>query len=228
MARDTGDRGRATSGRHDLRVSRVRRRPTRGVGQRLIALRLRPLPTCRSRRTRAAIRDRSLVLRHRPAVPTARDRLGTARSRDRGRLCPRCSRGSRGILSTNPKRATQAISAARGPCTTHADSSRSRCGNVTQWCACRLFLLGYRHTAANATAGSGRALLGVAAQARVRSFEPRLALGPLLRVAIGGRRGHFCPSIRKRSSNVAQASVAGGPLASPYPKCAASSLVDRL
>jgi hypothetical protein len=31
--------------------------------------------------------------------------------------------------------ATQAISAVRGPCTTHADSSRSRCGNVTQWCA---------------------------------------------------------------------------------------------
>ena len=41
----------------------------------------------------------------------------------------------------------------RGPrsSTTHADSSRSRCGNVTQWCADRLFLLGYHHTTANAT-----------------------------------------------------------------------------
>ena len=125
------DHGRATSGRHDLRVSRVRRRPARGLGQRLIAFRLRPLPTCRSRRTRAAIRDRSLVLRHRTTVPTARDRLSTARSRDRGRLRPRCI-VDRGISpTTNPKGATQAISAARGPCTTHADSSRSRCGNMT-------------------------------------------------------------------------------------------------
>ena len=86
----TGDRGRATSGRHDLRVSRVRRRPTRWVGQRLIPLRLRPLPACRSRWTRAAIRDRSLVLRHRAAVPTARGRVGSARSRNRRCFRPRC------------------------------------------------------------------------------------------------------------------------------------------
>ena len=37
-----------------------------------------------------SIRDRSLVLRHRPAVPTSRGRVGTARSRHRGRFCPRC------------------------------------------------------------------------------------------------------------------------------------------
>ena len=40
-------------------------------------------------------------------------------------------RGSKGILSTNPRRAMQAISAGRGPCTTHADSNRSRCASVT-------------------------------------------------------------------------------------------------
>jgi hypothetical protein len=39
---------------------------------------------------RAAIRDRSLLLCHRTTVPTARDRLTTARSRNRGRLRPRC------------------------------------------------------------------------------------------------------------------------------------------
>ena len=49
-------------------VSRVRRRPTRRMGQRFPALRLRPLRACRPRRTRATIRDRSLVLRRRPAV----------------------------------------------------------------------------------------------------------------------------------------------------------------
>ena len=49
------------------------------------------------------IRDRSLVLRHRPAVPTARDRLGTARSRDHGRLCPRCS-VDRGVSSQHTRR----------------------------------------------------------------------------------------------------------------------------
>ena len=42
------------------------------------------------------IRDWSLVLHHRPAVPTARDRLGTARSRDRGRVRSRCIVG-RGV-----------------------------------------------------------------------------------------------------------------------------------
>ena len=68
----------------------------RRLGQRLIALRLRPLPTCRSPRTRGAIRDRNLVLRHRPAVPTARDRLRLARSCDRGRPRARCVVG-RGI-----------------------------------------------------------------------------------------------------------------------------------
>ena len=70
----------------DLRVSRVRRWPTSRLGQCLATLRLRPLPESRSRRTRAGVRDRRLVLRHRPAVPAARDCLGTARSRHRGRL----------------------------------------------------------------------------------------------------------------------------------------------
>ena len=72
-------------------VSRVRRWPTYRMGQCLAALRLRPLQACRSRGTRAGIRDRRLVFRHRPTVPAARDRLGTAGSRHRGRLCPRCS-----------------------------------------------------------------------------------------------------------------------------------------
>ena len=74
-----------------------------GLGQRLATLRLRPLPKCRSRRTRADIRYRSFVLRHRPAVPTTRGRLGTARPRDRGCLCPRCS-VDRGVSSQQTRR----------------------------------------------------------------------------------------------------------------------------
>src|SRR5215471_6159329 len=50
----------------------------------------------------------------------------------------------------NPKAATQAITADPGLCTTRAGSSRSRYGNVTQWCAYPLFLLGYHYTLANA------------------------------------------------------------------------------
>ena len=73
-------------------------RPPRGLGQRLTALRLRPLPPRRPRRTRAAIGDRRLVLRDRAAVPTARDSLRTARSRDCGRLRAR-SVVDRGIPS---------------------------------------------------------------------------------------------------------------------------------
>src|SRR5262245_51155887 len=52
----------------------------------------------------------------------------------------------------NRKRATQATSAALGPCTTHADSSRLRCGNATPWCALRLLLPGYPRAAASSTA----------------------------------------------------------------------------
>ena len=44
----------------------------------------------------------------------------------------------------HPKPATQAISGVHGPCTTHVDSSRSRCGNMTRWCAGRLFLPDHR------------------------------------------------------------------------------------
>ena len=47
-------------------------------------------------------------------------------------LPPAGQRGSRVILTTNPKRATQAISGARGLCTTRVDSSRLRCGNSTR------------------------------------------------------------------------------------------------
>src|SRR5262245_20622074 len=72
MARDEGGRGRKTRGWHDIRVSRLRRRPTCRVGQRVTTLRLRPLPRYRSRRPRAPVRDRRLVLRRRPAVPAAR------------------------------------------------------------------------------------------------------------------------------------------------------------
>ena len=42
------------------------------------------------------IRDRSLVLRHRPTIPAARDRFRVARSCDRGRLRARCVVG-RGV-----------------------------------------------------------------------------------------------------------------------------------
>ncbi len=90
MAGHPGDHGCATSRWHGLRVSRVRRRPSRGMGQCFTSLRLRALPTRRSGRTRASIRNRSPLLRHRPAIPTARDRLGAARSRDRRRFGPRC------------------------------------------------------------------------------------------------------------------------------------------
>jgi hypothetical protein len=45
---------------------------------------------------------------------------------------PAGRRGSRGIPTTSPKRATPAVSAARRPCTTHAASNRSRCANVTR------------------------------------------------------------------------------------------------
>src|SRR6185436_9816254 len=86
MVREADDHGGATSRRPDLRISRLRRRPSRGLGQRLIALRLRHLPPYRSRRTCAAIGDRDFVLCYRPAVPTARDRLRTARSCDCGCL----------------------------------------------------------------------------------------------------------------------------------------------
>jgi len=49
-------------------------------------------------------------------------------------------RGSRDTLTMRPKPAMPAISGARVPCTTHVDSCRSRCGNMTRWCAGRSFL----------------------------------------------------------------------------------------
>ena len=54
-------------------------------------------------------------------------------------------RGSRDTLTMHPKPATQAISGAHGRCTTHVDSCRSPCGNMTRWCAGRFHTSSYIH-----------------------------------------------------------------------------------
>jgi hypothetical protein len=135
MARDTGDHGRPTS--RAARPSAIS--PTSTAG---------PLagstPHCAPTTVSTGMSIPADPSRH----PSSESRASSSRRRSDGTGSPpRCSiassrtprpaaqRGSRDIRSTNPTRATQAISAARGRCTTLDDSSRSRCGNVTQWCA---------------------------------------------------------------------------------------------
>ena len=118
-----------------LRLSRLRRRSHRGMGERVVAFELRSVSARRCERAGAAIRRRRVVLRRRAAVSTARGRRGIARPRDCRCRGVAARRVSRAIRTTNPKPTTRRISAARVRCTKRADSNPSRCRNATRSCA---------------------------------------------------------------------------------------------